>query len=139
VYQFKVKCLHLVCVIKYIDSYCLLKKRNNVKQLWMEKDGLNIFEARRVKSDSEYVAPKHVLLFTRRQDATPRKTWLWKNVTCHPSSNSNVLPCRVTFRMVQLVYRLISASVRRSFHAVCHRYELSHTGFRRKENWYSGR
>jgi len=66
----------------------------------MNVKGLNISEARRVKSESEYVATNPLFFFTSLRGATPRKTWLWKNVICHPSSNSNVLPCRVTFRMV---------------------------------------
>ena len=60
VYQFRVKCLHLVCLGKQIDSYYLFKNRNNVKQFWLEKEVLNIFEARRVKSDSECVSPKRL-------------------------------------------------------------------------------
>ena len=40
-----------------IDSYCLLRKRNDVKQLWLEKEDLNIFEVRPVKGASENVAP----------------------------------------------------------------------------------
>ena len=67
-----------------------------MKQLWLEKEGLNIFEVRRVKSASENVAPNvyYCLPVAKAQHLGRLGSGRSSYVT--PSSNSNVLPCCVS-------------------------------------------